>query len=89
MHRWTATALAGRAAREPGQQLARAHRQAAAYWQWRVRAWPQDRAADVHDLLEARHHLLAGDTEDAGQVAETAASQLHGRVNPIWPHLLL
>ncbi len=78
VHRWTATALAGRAAREPGQQLARAHRQAAAYWQWRVRAWPQDRAADVHDLLEARHHLLqAGDTEDAGQVTEMAVGQLH------------
>ena len=78
MHRWTATELAGRAAREPGQQLAGAHRQAAAYWQWRVRVWPQDKAADVHDLLEARHHLLqAGDTEDAGQVTEWAVSQLH------------
>ena len=75
VHRWTATALAGRAAREPGQPLARAHRQAAAYWRWRVRAWPQDRAADVHDLLEARHHLLqAGDTEDAGQVTEQASA---------------
>ena len=78
VHRWTATALAARAAREPGQPLAGAHRQAAAYWLWRVRAWPQDRAADVHDLLEARHHLLqAGDTEDAGQVTEQAVSQLH------------
>ena len=66
MHRWTATELAGRAAREPGQRLAGAHRQAAAYWRWRVRVWPQDQAADVHDLLEARHHLLqAGDIEDA------------------------
>ena len=73
VHRWTATELAGRAAREPGQRLAGAHRQAAAYWQWRVRAWPQDKAADVHDLLEARHHLLqAGDTEDADQVTEQA-----------------
>ena len=36
VHRWTATELAGRAAREPGQRLAGAHRQAAAYWQWRV-----------------------------------------------------
>ena len=65
MHRWTATELAGRAAREPGPRLAGAHRQAAAYWQWRVRVWPQDKAADVHDLLEARHHLLqAGDIEE-------------------------
>ena len=67
VHRWTATELVGRAAREPGQRLTGAHRQAAAYWRWRVRVWPQDPAADVHDLLEARYHLLlAGDTEDAG-----------------------
>ena len=62
----------------PGPELAEAHRQAAAYWQWRVQVWPQDRAADVHDLLEARHHLLqAGDAEAAGQVTELACSQLH------------
>ena len=36
VHRWTATELAARAARQPGQRLAGAHRQAAAYWQWRV-----------------------------------------------------
>jgi tetratricopeptide (TPR) repeat protein len=78
VHRWTATELARRAAREPGSRLAEAHRQAAAYWRWRVRVWPQDPAADVHDLLEARHHLLqAGDTEDAAQVTERAVSQLH------------
>ncbi len=58
--------------------LERAHRQAAAYWQWRVRVWPQDKTSDVHDLLEARHHLLAaGDTEDAGQVTEWISHQLH------------
>ena len=39
--------------------------------------WPQDKAADVHDLLEARHHLLqAGDTEEAGQVTEGICLQL-------------
>ena len=77
VHRWTATELATRAARQPGQRLAGAHRQAAAYWQWRVRVWPQDKAADVHDLLEARHHLLqAGDTEEAGQVTEGICLQL-------------
>jgi len=77
VHRWTATELATRAARQPGQRLAGAHRQAAAYWQWRVRVWPQDEAADVHDLLEARHHLLeAGDTEEAGQVTEGICLQL-------------
>ena len=79
VHRWTATELATRAAREPGQRLAGAHRQAAAYWQWRYRVWPQDEAAaDVHDLLEARHHLLqAGDTEEAGLVTEGICLQLH------------
>ena len=77
VHRWTATELAARTADEPGSVLAEAHRRAAEYWQWRVEAWLQDRAADVHDLLEARYHLLqAGDTEAAGQVTELACSQL-------------
>ncbi|MGP0023217.1 MAG: CHAT domain-containing protein, partial [Streptosporangiaceae bacterium] len=77
VHRWTATELAARTAGEPGSVLAGAHRRAAGYWRWRVDAWPQDRAADVHDLLEARYHLLqAGDTEAAGQVTEWACSQL-------------
>ena len=78
VHRWTAAELAGRAAREPGSRLAGAHRQAAAYWRWRYRVWPQDPTADVHDLLEARHHLLqASDTDDAGQVTARAVSRLH------------
>ncbi len=78
VHRWTATELAERAAHESGSRLAEAHRQAARYWRWRVRVWPQDPEADVHDLLEARHHLLqAGDTEDAGLVTEQACDQLH------------
>ena len=75
VHRWTATELADR---QPGAQLAAAHRQAATYWQWRYQAWPQDQAADVHDLLEARHHLLrAGDTDDATQVTVLICQQLH------------
>ena len=74
VHRWTATELSARPARPP---LAHAHRRAAEYWRWRVRVWPQDSAADVHDLLEARHHLLqAGDTEEVGQVTEWACFQL-------------
>ena len=78
VHRWTATELASRAERHPDPSLAAGHRQAAAYWQWRVRVWPQDQTADVHDLLEARHHLLqAGDIEKAEQVTELACSQLH------------
>jgi tetratricopeptide (TPR) repeat protein len=75
VHRWTATELA---ARQPAPQLGAAHRQAAAYWRWRVRASRQDRAANVHDLLEARHHLLAaGDTDDAIQVTRPICNQLH------------
>jgi tetratricopeptide (TPR) repeat protein len=78
VHRWTATELAARTTATGGAALSQAHRQAAAYWQWRVRVWPQDRAADLHDLLEARHHLLtAGDTEEAGQATESICSQLH------------
>ena len=74
VHRWTATELA---ARQPSKQLAAAHRQAAAYWRWRVQVRPQDQAADVHDLLEARHHLLAaGDTHDATQITESICTQL-------------
>ena len=77
MHRWTATELARRAARRPGLELATADRRAADYWRWRVRVWPQDSVADVHDLLEARHHLLrAGDIEEAGQCTEMAVSRL-------------
>ena len=77
VHRWTATELAARAARQIGPRLAGAHRQAAGYWQWRARVWPQDKTADVHDLLEARHHLLhAADTEDAAQVTEAICAQL-------------
>ena len=77
VHRWTATELAEQATAQPGQRLAGAHRQAAVYWRWRVRAWPQDRAADVHDLLETRYHLLqAGDTEAAAEVTEGICLQL-------------
>ena len=75
VHRWTATELA---ARQAGEQLAAAHRQAAAYWRWRYQAWPQDQAADMHGLLEARHHLLAaGDTDAATQITWPICKQLH------------
>jgi len=74
VHRWTAAELADR---QP-ERLAEAHRKAARYWQWRVRAWPQDDAAIVHDLLEARHHLLqSGDSEAAVEATERACKQLH------------
>jgi tetratricopeptide (TPR) repeat protein len=55
-----------------------AHRRAAEYWQWRAAAWPQDRHADLHDLLEARHHLReAGDDDQAGAITEVVCAQLH------------
>lgn len=58
-------------------ELTAAHRRAAQYWQWRAAAWPQDRHADIHDLLEARQHLLlAGDLDPAGELTEVICAQL-------------
>jgi tetratricopeptide (TPR) repeat protein len=77
VHRWTAAELAERAGEKPSGRVVSAHRQAAAYWRWRVLNWPQDRTADVRGLLEARYHLLqAGDAGAAGEVTEQAVSQL-------------
>jgi tetratricopeptide (TPR) repeat protein len=79
VHRWTASELERRWG-EDGRSaaVAEAHRRAAQYWRWRVAVWPQDRVADVHDLLEARHHLLAADeVDEAGSVTEDICSQLH------------
>jgi hypothetical protein len=60
--------------------LAAAHRRAAGYWRWRAAAWPQERRADLHDLLEARHHLRqAGQTAEACELTEAVCSQLHAR----------
>lgn len=57
--------------------LARAHRRAAEYWQWRAAAWPQDRRADIRDLLEARHHLFrAGDAGAACAITRQVCAQL-------------
>ncbi len=61
-------------------ELAAAHRSAAAYWRWRAAAWPQGHHDDVHDLLEARHHLLAaGETIQAREIKQTVRSMLHTR----------
>ncbi|MEV6346436.1 tetratricopeptide repeat protein [Actinoplanes sp. NPDC051851] len=82
MHRWTATELEHRwqrtATLDPGKNpILRAHQAAAAYWQWRVDQWPQDRVADVHDMHEARHHAVtAGDQDTAGTLTEYLCSQL-------------
>ncbi|KUL27334.1 hypothetical protein ADL12_30265 [Streptomyces regalis] len=81
VHRWTATELhrqMSQAGRE--HELRQTHRDAAAYWQWRAETWPQDRLADIHDRLEARHHLLqAGDVEHAADAAERACLDLQNR----------
>ena len=70
VHEFLATA--GRAA-----ELADAHRRAGAYWQWRAAAWPQGRAADISDLLEARHHLLsAGDLDQVSTLTADICAQL-------------
>ncbi|MGH3821473.1 MAG: CHAT domain-containing protein [Pseudonocardiaceae bacterium] len=79
VHRWTATELHQRWG-DHGRhdQLTEAHLRAADYWQWRVRVWPQDRAQDLEDLLEARYHLLAaGDPDTAAALTEGVCSQLH------------
>ncbi|MFG2045715.1 tetratricopeptide repeat protein, partial [Dactylosporangium sp. NPDC048998] len=80
MHRWTATELHRHWRDDSRQQpslVDEAHRAAAAYWQWRVDVWPQDRVADIHDLEEARHHLLvAGDIDPANSVTEAICMQL-------------
>jgi tetratricopeptide (TPR) repeat protein len=79
VHRWTAAELE-RLWGEHGRtcQLHQAHQRAADYWRWRHQVWPQDREADTHDLLEARHHLLQiGDIGSAGTVTEWVCSQLN------------
>jgi tetratricopeptide (TPR) repeat protein len=78
VHRWTAAEFE-RLRAELGRtdQLHQAHHRAADYWRWRHQVWPQGRQADVHDLLEARHHLLqVGDIDSAGTVTEWVCSQL-------------
>ena len=79
VHRWTADELMRRWINDGhGPNLTAAHRNAAAYWQWRYQVWPQDQHDDVHDLLEARHHhLAAGDIDAANDVTELACRQLH------------
>ena len=78
-HRWTASELDRRLTDAASRRrLIEAHVRAADYWDWRVSVWPQSRAADVHDLLEARHHLLAADdVERAGEMTESACATLH------------
>ena len=74
VHRWTAAALQARTSPDG---LIAAHRRAAAYWRWRVAVWPQSRAEDVEQLLEARyHHHAAGDLTDALDANQRVCDQL-------------
>jgi tetratricopeptide (TPR) repeat protein len=74
VHRWTAAALM---ARTSPAELTDAHGKAALYWRWRVAVWPQTRAADIEQLLEARyHHHAAGDLDEALDANVEACSQL-------------
>ena len=79
VHRWTASELehrwrkAGR-----GEQFTASHSRAARYWLWRVQTWPQDRASDLDDMTEARHHLFAADeTEQANGLTWAICDTLH------------
>ncbi|GAA1560459.1 hypothetical protein GCM10009827_097140 [Dactylosporangium maewongense] len=57
-----------------------AHRAAARYWRWRVEVRPQDPAADLRDLQEARHHLFeAADADAAAEITEHICAALHAR----------
>jgi tetratricopeptide (TPR) repeat protein len=68
----------GLAAAGRSDEVVQAHERAADYWQWRAAAWPQDQDADLHDLLEARHHRHeAGDHRQAGVLTEIVCAQLH------------
>ncbi|WP_156094942.1 tetratricopeptide repeat protein [Nocardia lijiangensis] len=69
VHRATATALHESLHRQRREaEVTAAHSRAARYWWWREQVWPQDRDADLHDLLEARQHL-----QQAGQVSAAIA----------------
>jgi tetratricopeptide (TPR) repeat protein len=79
VHRWTASELDRRwQADTSEEELREAHRRAAAYWQWHIAVWPQDRDDDLHDALEARHHLIAAnDLDDAEYVSQSIVQRLH------------
>jgi tetratricopeptide (TPR) repeat protein len=73
VHRWTAGAIAALHPDETQQ----AHRQAAAFWQWRVDTLPQSPEDDIDQLLEARyHHHAAGQADQAVAATRQAVTQL-------------
>jgi tetratricopeptide (TPR) repeat protein len=80
VHRWTASEMHRRWAGDPekSKALVSAHLAAAGYWQWRGTASRQGRAAVVHDLMEARHHLhTAGDDSGASRLTKDVCGRLH------------
>ncbi|MGW5715694.1 tetratricopeptide repeat protein, partial [Amycolatopsis sp. NPDC003865] len=86
VHRWTASELERRWRDNDNEdQLRQAHRNAAHYWQWRIQVWPQDLDEDLHDALEARHHLIAAHLlKDAEQISQSIVERLH--VIGAWDH---
>ena len=63
-----------------GPDLVAAHQRAAEYWRWRAEARPQEHGDDLHDLIEARFHLLeAGEAAQASRLTKMACSGLHAR----------
>ena len=73
VHRWTAGAIAALHLDATRQ----AHRRAAAFWRWRVRAIPQSREQAIEQLLEARyHHHAAGQADEAMAAHMEAVNQL-------------
>src|SRR5262249_50881170 len=66
--RWTASELAEvYRRRDRGDDVLQAHYKAFKFWHWRGHSRANDRAAQVGDLYEMRHHLL-----ELGDVASTA-----------------
>jgi tetratricopeptide (TPR) repeat protein len=78
VHRWTASELLERWRHSNAEAIDIANARAAEYWLWRVRAWPQAEYADIHDLLEARYHLLeSGPRAKADEIAIDICDALH------------
>ncbi len=81
VHRWTAQGLryqveTGLVGLVEPEELAEAHRRAAAYYEWRADIWPDA----VADLLEARHHHQEiGEREQAAAATVRAAAILFRR----------
>lgn len=81
VHRWTARGLRYLVTNEltglvETEDLAAAHRRAAAYYEWRADIWPDA----VADLLEARYHRQeAGEPQAAASIAVRTAAMLFRR----------